>query len=441
MSWINLNATDPAAPAGAQNVHFRTDAAHLGTESDPLPTTAFLAPFTGDAGAGGASGLVPAPAAGDALAGKVLRADGSWYQPPIMIGDAGAGGAAGLVPAPAAGDGSAGKFLKADGSWSAPSGGGGGGSIGLQTLTDGAVVVWDLSLGNGAITLGGSRNLANPGSMVAGQTYFLIVIQDATGSRSLSFGSAYKFPGGAPALSSGAGAIDVLTFVADGYSLYCVGMNLAQQVSIVPQFPGLVIWLKADAITGLTSGALVSSWPDSSGNGHAATQTTASRQPVYATAVQNGLPVVQFADTNTVGLVTSLNFSGIFELFVLYRRTATPGGNHRAVQGNNNWLIGPYAANHSLYDNGFIYGPAVVQNQWVRACVTCDGSTESLYMNGNLIGSNGSSAGPGPIILGAPGGYNEPLGGEIAELIGYSAQLTALQRASVFGYLSSKWAL
>lgn len=34
--------------------------------------------FTGDSGSGGTSGLVPAPAAGDALSNKFLKADGTW---------------------------------------------------------------------------------------------------------------------------------------------------------------------------------------------------------------------------------------------------------------------------------------------------------------------------------------------------------------------------
>jgi hypothetical protein len=46
---------------------------------------------------------------------------------PDMGGDSGSGGAHGLVPAPAAGDAAAGKFLKANGTWAAPAGGGGGG--------------------------------------------------------------------------------------------------------------------------------------------------------------------------------------------------------------------------------------------------------------------------------------------------------------------------
>jgi hypothetical protein len=40
-----------------------------------------------------------------------------------MVGDTGAGGVKGLVPAPVAGDAAAGKFLKADGTWASPSGG------------------------------------------------------------------------------------------------------------------------------------------------------------------------------------------------------------------------------------------------------------------------------------------------------------------------------
>lgn len=40
-----------------------------------------------------------------------------------MVGDSGSGGTKGLVPAPASGDAAAGKYLKADGTWTAPAGG------------------------------------------------------------------------------------------------------------------------------------------------------------------------------------------------------------------------------------------------------------------------------------------------------------------------------
>lgn len=44
----------------------------------------------------------------------------------VMVGDSGAGGTQGAAPAPAAGDAAAGKFLKADGTWAAPPSGAGG---------------------------------------------------------------------------------------------------------------------------------------------------------------------------------------------------------------------------------------------------------------------------------------------------------------------------
>jgi hypothetical protein len=47
----------------------------------------------------------------------------AWVEPPVMTGDSGSGGAIGYVPAPGAGDADAGKFLKADGTFQPPLGG------------------------------------------------------------------------------------------------------------------------------------------------------------------------------------------------------------------------------------------------------------------------------------------------------------------------------
>lgn len=47
----------------------------------PTQATAILNNFVGDSGAGGTKGLVLAPAAGDAAAGKFLKADGNWTVP------------------------------------------------------------------------------------------------------------------------------------------------------------------------------------------------------------------------------------------------------------------------------------------------------------------------------------------------------------------------
>ena len=88
-------------------------------------------------------------------------------------------------------------------------------------LSDGANISWDLNANQVAkVTLAGNRTLDNPTNQKAGSTYILRIIQDGTGSRTLSFGSAYDFPGGtAPVLTAAANAVDVLTFVSDGTNM------------------------------------------------------------------------------------------------------------------------------------------------------------------------------------------------------------------------------
>lgn len=69
--------------------------------------------------------------------------------------------------------------------------------LGSQTLSDGATVNWDMSLGPYVLwTAGGNRTLAAPTGEVVGQVAFLKHVQDATGSRKHTFNAAYKGPGG-----------------------------------------------------------------------------------------------------------------------------------------------------------------------------------------------------------------------------------------------------
>jgi hypothetical protein len=91
-----------------------------------------------------------------------------------------------------------------------------------QTLTDAPSIDWDVALGAMAtVTLTDNRALANPTHLVNGASYILMVKQDGTGNRTLSFGSAYKFPGGTdPTLSGSANAVDIIAFLSDGTSVY-----------------------------------------------------------------------------------------------------------------------------------------------------------------------------------------------------------------------------
>lgn len=90
------------------------------------------------------------------------------------------------------------------------------------TLTDQATIVWDVNDGNFAeVTLTDNRTLALPTNISEGGSYVLKIIQDATGSRTLTFSDpAFMFPYGLhPTLTTTANAVDIITFFYDGSSL------------------------------------------------------------------------------------------------------------------------------------------------------------------------------------------------------------------------------
>lgn len=84
----------------------------------------------------------------------------------------------------------------------------------VSALTDGATITPDFSLGNNfSVTLGGNRTLANPTNLAAGQSGVVVITQDGTGSRTLAYGSYWKFAAGAaPTLTTTASAVDVLAY-------------------------------------------------------------------------------------------------------------------------------------------------------------------------------------------------------------------------------------
>ena len=87
----------------------------------------------------------------------------------------------------------------------------------VVALTDGATITPDFSAGNNfSVTLGGNRTLANPTNIAAGQSGAITITQDGTGSRTLAYGSYFKFSNGsAPVLTTTANAVDVLVYYAE----------------------------------------------------------------------------------------------------------------------------------------------------------------------------------------------------------------------------------
>ncbi|NDC49300.1 MAG: hypothetical protein EBZ61_09540, partial [Micrococcales bacterium] len=73
------------------------------------------------------------------------------------------------------------------------------------TISTGSTIAWDLATNQVAkLTVTTNSTLSTPTNPVDGATYMLVVTQGTAGNNTLSFSTAYKFPGGsAPVLSTG----------------------------------------------------------------------------------------------------------------------------------------------------------------------------------------------------------------------------------------------
>ena len=96
----------------------------------------------------------------------------------------------------------------------------------LKTITYSAGFTADWNNGNVqqvTLTGSGSATFSNP---YAGAIYQLLVKQDGTGGRTVSWPAAVKWPGGvSPVLSTAVNALDVITFVSDGTNFYNIGFQ------------------------------------------------------------------------------------------------------------------------------------------------------------------------------------------------------------------------
>ena len=101
------------------------------------------------------------------------------------------------------------------------------------TLTDGSSITWDASTQDVAkVTLGGNRTLGAASNGTTGQFISLLIIQDGTGSRTLTWNAAYEFASDtAPTLTTTANLGDVFVFRYNGSKWLEVGRNQALTLS------------------------------------------------------------------------------------------------------------------------------------------------------------------------------------------------------------------
>lgn len=97
------------------------------------------------------------------------------------------------------------KVLSTDQTWAAAA---------SVALTDAATIAVDMATFiNATVTLGGNRTLGQPSNTKVGQSGFIRIVQDGTGSRTLAYHADWKFAGGVdPTLSTAINTTDILFY-------------------------------------------------------------------------------------------------------------------------------------------------------------------------------------------------------------------------------------
>ncbi len=208
----------------------------------------------------------------------------------------------------------------------------------------------------------------------------------------------------------------------------------------LPTIPGLRLHLDAGAIAGVNDGETIDQWDDLSGNNNHATLSRGT--PVYRTdANGDGYAAVEFSAG--AGMFTPLSISTHdYSVFIVFDSNQDSGVARRAINGNANFLIGPYGGPIGFHMGGWAYRDSAYMpiDQLTVAEVSNSTAGWSFYVDGlERAAGGGSRGGPGRLSFGEENAWSEPLLGDIAEVLVYNSALSEADRSDVRYHLQQKY--
>jgi hypothetical protein len=245
------------------------------------------------------------------------------------------------------------------------------------------------------------------------------------------------------------------------------------------------VWLRADAISGVSDGDNLSTWRDESGNGNDATQTSAGQRPTYQSSVpsMNGRPVVRFEDPNE-GTTTGngdgdfldtespgIDPTSGFTYFIVadLESDVSPGG---ATDGDGTYVLdrpssvsplvslkviddgsGPRLAYQTRYDDGnsdglkgAVSGTAPGTALGSPRLVTLQrevGNEFRIFVNGNqeaAVPDDGRALTPPSLRIGSHA-EDDAMDGDVGEVIVFEGTLNSTTQTLVQNYLAAKYGI
>jgi len=240
---------------------------------------------------------------------------------------------------------------------------------------------------------------------------------------------------------------------------------------------GLALWLKADAIAGVTNGGIVASWPDSSPVAYSVTAGS-GKEPTYQTGVSgfSNLPVVRFNGTNQTMLVSNFVAGVPMTIFVVGRFPVDHWFNIEQSSNANNGVAAGFYIGGNNYNNGALvnryppidatvyanfasapsqpwmgsgYGPGLTDWRYNYDASVQAGNYWSAWSNGTQLVAtrgywdNGKPSGSITDTLNIMSRNQNSLwgNGSIAELLIYNATLNDSDRQLVEGLLAWKYGM
>lgn len=207
-------------------------------------------------------------------------------------------------------------------------------------------------------------------------------------------------------------------------------------------------WKAADL--GLTDGAAVGSWADSSGNGHTATQTTATKKPTYHSSDPDGFgtfPCVSFdgGDNLNVPFATALNNNPLTIAAVFVNKQASSQGGIYWWQQSGTARYG--LMGHSSSGAGLFTGGASIFTTGDTLKTAYHVVTATEGTNAQEIFLDGSSKATGTATFTANTGAAGLIGqwtsafwtGTLAELIHFDHVLTSTERSQWHSYVQDTY--
>jgi hypothetical protein len=180
--------------------------------------------------------------------------------------------------------------------------------------------------------------------------------------------------------------------------------------------PDLALWLDATDLDGngaadsVSNGSALPSWTDKSVTPKTVNQTSSTEQPIVISNAIGGKSVVRFDGNGDVLNVSSIRTdAGSYSIYAITQRISESGDTNGHLASEPTWALIPSATADSF-----------------SAQVAKNSASSGASLTNIKLGKSGSST-------------SNDFGGDLAELLIFSRQLSSTEEQKVEGYLAHKW--